>query len=350
MKKALLLVVCCIASAVLTSCKLQDKLFEKQTQSENMVFDNSEFDDVAANFEKALQADPDFAQNYIDLSDSYILAGYPDKAIAVLYRGYEKTHDKIIENKINEFFTKYKYDFVSVDDASECENIFTLSEFKDLKSDDYVDFNAGIVLVNNKTHEKTLISIIKLKSQEDWNFAESDLDLIGRHFDKLLISAFYGPGKNISFIYDVFKNNIEELNSGLTFAAYSNDYLDCSEDFILAAPKAYDVETFVTLYWFDWNGNVINQIPNAAMTFTDDKLYYMTREEDENSRTFKIYSSDYNGQNSVLVSTIKGENKYKNMYCFFDSENEIKYVLNDEEGNSTEESMNLKEMHDVYLK
>ena len=156
MKKALLLVVCCIASAVLTSCKLQDKLFEKQTQSENMVFDNSEFDDVAANFEKALQADPDFAQNYIDLSDSYISAGYPDKAIAVLYRGYEKTHDKIIENKINEFFTKYKYDFVSVDDASECENIFTLSEFNDLKSDDYLVNGFKWLAENEKKKKNTL--------------------------------------------------------------------------------------------------------------------------------------------------------------------------------------------------
>ncbi len=350
MKKALLLVICCIASTVLTSCKIQDKLFEKQTQSENMVFDNSEFDDIAANFEKALQSDPDFAQNYINLADSYISAGYPDKAITVLYRGYDKTHDAVIESKINDFFTKYKFDFIALDDNVQCDNTFTLSEFNDLKSADYFDFNAGIVLVDNKTQEKTLISIIKLKGVNEWNFTESDLDLVGRHFDKLLISAYYGPGQNVSFIYDVFKNSIEELSSGLTFGAYSNGYLDCSEDFIFASPKAYDVESFVTLYWYDWNGNVIYQISNASSMFTDDKLLYMIREEDENSRAFKIYSSDYDGKNAVLMSTIKGENSYKSMYCFFWDENEIKYGFTDQDGNNKEESMSLKDMHDVYLK
>lgn len=200
-----------------------------------------------------------------------------------------------------------------------------MSEFNDLKSADYFDFNAGIVLVDNKTQEKTLISIIKLKGVNEWNFTESDLDLVGRHFDKLLISAYYGPGQNVSFIYDVFKNSIEELSSGLTFGAYSNGYLDCSEDFIFASPKAYDVESFVTLYWYDWNGNVIYQISNASSMFTDDKLLYMIREEDENSRAFKIYSSDYDGKNAVLMSTIKGENIYKSMRCYFWDENEIKY-------------------------
>ncbi len=350
MKKALLIVFCCVASAVLTSCKIQEKLFEKQTQSENMIFDSSDFDDVAANFEKALQSDPDFAQNYVDLADSYMSAGYPDKAIAVLYRGYDKTHDNIIENKINEFFKQYRYDFVPVDDASGCENIFTLSEFNDSNTDDYIDFNAGIVLVNNKTLEKTLISVVKLKCYKDWNFSESDLDLIGRHFDKLLVSAFYAPGKNVAFIYDVFKNSIEELDSGLTFGAYSSGYLDCSEDFIFASPKAYDVESFVTLYWYDWNGKLINQIHNAYSMFAEDKLYYMIMQEGENSKEYKIYSSDYSGQNPVLISTIKGENKYKSMYCFFWDENEIKYVYTDEEGNSKEESMKLNDLHDVYLK
>ena len=38
------------------------------------------------------------------------------------------------------------------------------------------------------------------------------------------------------------------------------------------------------------------------------------------------------------------------MRCYFWDENEIKYGFTDQDGNNKEESMSLKDMHDVYLK
>ncbi len=350
MKKTLLLVFLCAAATILTSCEMQDKLFEKQTGSESMVFDNSEFDDVAANFEKALQSDPDFAQNYIDLADSYIKAGQPDKAVSTLYRGYEITQDAGIKNRIDDFFRDYSYDFVPLKDTGECKNIFTLSEFDTLSGDDYFDFTAGVVLVNNDTKEQTIISAVKLKGADEWNFVQSDLNLIGRHFNLLLIQAYYAPGCSVTFIYDTFKNTIEELESGLTFAAYSNNYLNCSEDFILASPKAYDVETLVPLIWYDWNGNAIKLIENTQPMFTQDKLYYIVKEENDTARIFKVYTSDYDGSNADLISTIKGENIYKNLSCFFWNENELIYAWIDENGERTEVNVKINELEDIYLK
>ena len=165
---------------------------------------------------------------------------------------------------------------------------------------------------------------LDLLSEKEWHLHTED-NIIAKHGDKVLFQLCYGSGKFATLIYSIKDDALVELKDSSAFWPYHNYILTGDEDFIFADFISYAVDDYQTLYWYDWNGNIIKTIDNARAFYYNNELYYSVWSEKDGLKQFDFYRADYDGSNEKLIGTIQEGHKNSNLTCYFD-ENEAAVI------------------------
>ncbi len=95
-----------IATCFLLYFNASSVKYRKQYDLGTKYLSELDYDQAIVAFEKAIEIKPDNSDAYIGLADAYLGKGLTDKAIDILQKGYDKTQDSRLLDKLNELKSK----------------------------------------------------------------------------------------------------------------------------------------------------------------------------------------------------------------------------------------------------
>lgn len=241
------------------------------------------------------------------------LPGTPDEDPASTLRTYYQNGETA---KATNHYIKYKLVAETSDISYPGVPVRTLPSQEESGTYDDIKHTLYHIALSDPSSTEYPLLTIDLISDGDWEFDVSD-SIIAQHEDKVLGQICYGAGKFATFLYSIKDDTLTEIEPYSDLAAYRLHYLDGSEPFILASTIGYDIFSYGPITWYDWDGNILNEIDSAQLCFGENKLYYLTYHNTDELVQFDFYSANMDGTEAEKIGTIKEGYAGEDLQCFF---------------------------------